>query len=397
MKSKQIFGLCIYISFFVISVINAIPGTMLTSLIDQYSLQSAAQGAPGAAISFGQALALIFLFWQAGRIAKPTIVAFSLAGIAVLLFAVSFMPPFVLLVFLFALLGIVFGAISSTSSSMVADLHPGVDASKYMSRLHGIFGLGGLVAPLFFMRLLNAGFHWNIALRITGAAIAVLTLLFTLLSRISLKSIELPKRSGLKVNKKDFKSFFKRGSNILLVLCVFFYAAHQCVIGVWLVRYVTVFLGSGALGAPALSLYWAGVTFSRLFTHRILPASPIKILLYGNLAAGLVMLGGIFSGSAAAATVCKLIVGIVNGTTLPVLLATGCADNDGNTILPTSLLNLAMFIAYVVTPLAVGVLVDYASLRSGMLLSAFFALICGSVVFLYIRTKPTGTRSRPLH
>ena len=387
MKSKQIYSACIYCSFFVIAMVNAMPGIMLTSFIDQYALLSSAQGAPGAALSFGQALALIFLFWQAGRISKSVIVTFSFAVIVVLLFTISVIPPYTVLVLLFCLLGTVFGAISSTASSLIADLYTGAGTSKYMSRLHGIFGLGGLVTPIIFMRLFTAGLHWNIAVRIVTAMIAVLLIIYLVFTGYSLKSVDLPKSSNLKIKLEDFKRFFKRGTNALLIFSMFFYAAHQSVIAVWIIRYVSVFLGDISLGALSLSLFWGGITVSRLFTHKLLPVSPVKIVLCGNLVSTIVLLAGVFSGSAIVMAACVFIVGLLNGTSIPVLLATGCADNDGNTILPTSLLNLSMFVALVACPLVVGALVEYTTMRSGLFLSAFCTLASGVFVFTYVRKK----------
>ena len=385
MKTKLIYFCCICFAFFVCAVVNATQGSMLTSFIDHYELQSSAQGGPGAAQSFGQAFVLILLFWQAGKVSKPTVVAFSLTGAVVLLLAASFIPPFAVLAALYGLFGVMFGAISSTTSSMVADIFTGDDASKYMSVLHGIFGLGGLVMPLVYMGMFDFGLQWNVIIRITMVVVAAMLVPFFLLSRYSLKHIDLSKSTSKSITLADFKGFFKHGSGLLLILCSFFFGTHQSVVTIWIIRYVSVFLEAPALGALSLSMFWAGVTVSRLFTHKVLPFSPIKIALIGCFASAAVMCAGILSGSAILMTICVFLVGVLSGTTMPVLLAIGCADNLGNTILPTNFLNLAMFLALMVSPLIVGVLDEYASMNVGMYMSAACLLICGVLVFTYSR------------
>jgi len=383
MNARRVYTFCMWGAFFVCAVVNATQGAMLTSFIDQYGLQSSAQGATSSAQSFGQGFSLLFLLTQAGRISKPTVVKLAFITVVVVLFAVSFMPPFVLLVLLYGLFGVAFGATNSTTSSLVADMYTGGDTSKHMSGLHGAYGLGGLVSPLFFMALFSAGLYWNISIRVAGVVAAVLLIPFIFLSRHTLRSIELPKSSNLKITLGDIGGFLKQSRNIMLFFGVLFYGAHQSVFVVWLIRYVSVYLESPSLGALSLSLFWAGITISRLFMHRILPIPPIKVVLYGNFVAMIAISIGVFSGSAIVMACCALVAGFSNGTSVPVFLAVGCADNQGNTVLPTNVLNLALFIAFATCPLIVGALVAATTMSAGMYLSAFCTLMCSVSLLFY--------------
>jgi len=387
MKNKQIYTYCMCGAFLVCALVNATQGAMLTSYINQYSLLSSAQGVTSSAQSIGQGLSILILLSQAGKIGKPAIVAIAFTSTVVILFAISLIPSFVLLAILYCLFGIMFGATNSTTSSLVADMYAGGDTSKYMSRLHGFYGLGGLVAPLIYMLLFDAGFYWNIIIRITAGAVAVLLIIFFFLSRRALKNIELPESSNRKISLRDFGSFFRSGTNILLFFSMFFYAAHQSVFVVWLIRFVSVFLESPALGSLSMALFWAGITISRLFIHRLIPAPPIKVVLFGNLAAGAVIFAGVISGSAIAMACCAFIAGFSNGTSIPSILAVGCSDNHGNTALPTNVFNLALFLAFASCPLVVGAMVSNLPMSSGMYLSAFSALLSGILVICYCRKK----------
>jgi len=366
-------------------MLYAMQGALITSYINHYDLHSAAQGATGSALSVGQAIALIILFWQAGKIAKPIILAIALAGIVVILFSISIMPPFVLLVLLTCMLGIMFGSIGSTSSSIIADLHDGDDSPKYMSRLHGVFGLAGLITPLFFRGLFTAGFYWNVSVRVTALVVVMIFVTYVILSRRSLKSITLAESGRQKITRSDFAAFFRRGSNILLIFCALFYGAHQSVIVVWIIRYVEVALETPLLAALSLSLFWAGVTISRLFMHRILPVSPIKVVLFGNLVSAIAMCVGILSGSGIVVICMAFVTGFSSGTTIPALLSACCAENDCNTLLPTNFINLALYSSLIVCPIIVGALEAYTSLNEAMYLAALFSLLCGILVYFYCR------------
>jgi hypothetical protein len=86
-------------------------------------------------------------------------------------------------------------------------------------------------------------------------------------------------------------------------------------------------------------------------------------------------------------TVCTLAVGLLNGITIPVLLAASCEENVSNTILPTTMLMLAMFIASTVCLLFVGALIYATSMSSGIILTAVCALLCGVLTQLYRSSK----------
>ena len=392
MRAKKIYTYCIFAAFFLCAIVYATQGAMLTSWIEHYNLEAAAQGAVGSLQSAGMTIALFVLIWQAGRVSKNTIVTVSLIMITALLLAVSFMPPFALLVALFCFIGICYGSISSLSSSVIADIYDGEDSSKNMSKLHGIFGIGGLVMPFVYRGLLNGGIYWNIAIRIIVILLAAVSVAFIILSRYSLKTVVLPQYSNQKIAREDLRLFFKRGPNILLILSVLFYGTHQSVIMVWIIRYVEVDLKSPALSALSLSLYWAGVTLTRLLIHRILHASPMKIVVFGNIVAAVAIASGVLSGSAIAVAVLMLVMGFANGTTVPSMISACCADNDCNTILPTNVMNISLYTAFFLCPLAVGALESYASLKEGMYMSALFAFLCGLMALLYLRNTRAALR-----
>jgi len=329
---------------------------------------------------------LLILFFQAGRVPKTTLLSFWLIILVGVIFVIGITPPFVVLVIMYGLIGLAFGAISPLTSSLVADMYEGADKTTYISRLNGFFGLGGLLAPIFFKAMFDIGAHWTVSIRITLGIYAVTLIPYFLFMRTSIKSIDLPKDSDRRVSFGDIKGFVTSGSGTLLTLSSFFYGAHQHTLSVWIIRYVSVFLNSPAHGAFSLSLFWAGTTISRLFMHK-LPSSPVKLIFIGNCASAAVMIAGILSRSPMLMTICVFAAGLLSGATVPVLVAAGCQESSSNTILPTNTLLLSMFVASSICLLLVGGLVAYTTMGSAILLSAISALLSGVFVQCYRRRK----------
>jgi len=384
MKSKHIYTYCIYAAFFVVALISATQGAMLTSIIEEYTLRSYSQGATSSAQYLGQAIALFFLFIQAGRVSKPTLVTIALIGAVAVLFVISQTPPFPALMLTYCIFGVAYGTVSSTTSALVADMYVGDNTPKYMSRLHGALGLGWLSAPLLFAALHEIGLRWNETIRITMLIIIAILIPYFILTKLNLKKVTLPKSSTQKITITNVKQFFKENSGLLLILSSFFYASHQAILIVWIHRFVSVFLETPSLGPISLSLLWAGITTSRLFAHKI-PGHPAKKVFLGNIAAAIGICIGLLSNKAEIMTVSVLIAGLLNGFTIPVLLATGCEGKSSNTYLPTNMIMLAVCLAYMISLPIVGYMVSLQPMSSGIYLSAACALICGILTKLILR------------
>ena len=383
-KATRVFAYCLFGAIFSCAVVHATQGSMLTSFIEHYTLESAAQGTPSAAQSFGQAASLFIMFWLAGRISKQALIKISFVVAVLVLFFISLIPSFVVLCLLYGVFGLTFGAINTGSSSLISDLFEGADSTKYMSRLHGALGLGWLVAPLFYLIMFNSGYNWNIIIRITTFILAAILIAHIVASHFSLKSIQLSKATNQKISWLDIKAFFKGGSGIILILCIFFYAAHQSATAVWINRYISVYLNGPSLGAWSLSLFWVGIVIARFTIHKV-PVEPIKTVLFGNIAAAVILFGSVFARSAVVITICAPIVGLLNGVTIPVILSISCADNKGNATLPTTLLNLALFLGQAISQLIVGALVYSISIDASFFFSALCAFLCGVFVFFYLK------------
>ncbi len=95
-----------------------------------------------------------------------------------ILLAIGSMPPFWVLLALFALLGIVSNIVDNACASYMSDLY-GDQRSKYISILHAFYGVGAMLGPLYVGFLTDHGHQWSLAytllsLLVMGGAIAYL-------------------------------------------------------------------------------------------------------------------------------------------------------------------------------------------------------------------------------
>ena len=370
---KRIFTFGIIGVFFVCAVGNATQGYMLNDFIRTYMIESGAQGLVGTVFAFGQIMALFFVFFAAGRILKMSMITIAFAVIVVVFMLLSFAPPYFVFLSLYIVFGLMFGTINTVSSSLVADINDQQDVQRYMCILHGVFGLGGLMAPLLFLLLTNGGLQWDMILRVLAALFLLMYVAYCVIVRITKPRTMLKSSCNAPVRLGDIAGMIKSRKGIMLISAAFSYGAHQIVFIVWIHRYVSVQLGSESFGAISLSLFWLGSAISRL----LMPKMHIKLeyhLIYGNILAAIIVVVGIISNLALVMTMCTFLAGITAGATVPLLLAKGCEIYPDKTVIATNTVLMSIFAAQMTIPVVVALISNSISYPAGMALSAAFAI-----------------------
>lgn len=364
----------VFIVYFVMSLCNTIQGTLLTDLINFYHLQGAMQGMLGTFQSIGSLISLIIAIFMVGRIKKPVVLI-----IVIIIFMISMAvgatqaawPVFLLIYLIF---GIAKGLDDTTASSMIADLHDGRKAAGKIGFLHGVFGIGGLLAPILIIQLISMGIAWN-GVYMVFSIIAVLSLAIYLYTYFkSRKAVEFRFNGRQSITLSDIKSLFSDRRNWLLCISTFSFAVYQIGYYLWISRYVGVNLNNPAMGAVALALFWIGTAVSRIFVPH-LKSPAVKIIILGNILAAAVALIGLWSVSIPIILVCSFFAGLTNGATNSMLLYIGCSWLRENTTLVTTVLFFVFYIGQAVCPPAVGAISASAGLAWGISISALFAIL----------------------
>lgn len=156
----------ILIVSFLYAFVNSISSVLLNEVVETFALTGAAQGLLSSMLNVGYMLALLVNPLFQGRTEKLAMLLLSgILQVAMLLlsgaatsFAV-FLPAIVLL-------GVGCGWLDGYINSCMIDYHP-QDSPKYLSLLHGLFGVGSLLAPLL-MQALLLGISWRGVFFVTG-------------------------------------------------------------------------------------------------------------------------------------------------------------------------------------------------------------------------------------
>lgn len=379
---KGFYTAAIYFMMFTASVCTTTQGVMLTQYIEYYDLKSVEQGLMSAFQSGGNLAALFFLGVLLRKLKKREILMIT----AVLIPCVFFMfgmrvelPFFLSGYFVY---GVVFGFLDSLASSTMVDLYP-ENSSLYMNLLHGIYGLGGLAGPLILKRLSLKGLEWNELLTAAGVMAAAA---FAVYGLAVFFSKEMP--AGCRVEEKitagDMADFLRDKRKRGLFCCAFLYGAHQIGITVWMTRYITIYLKEPAPGGVVLSVFWVCVAFSRLVFPRFKWKNETA-LWAGHLISGLAVLAGVLSADGLVMVICTGISGLAEGMILPLTLDMGCHFEMNHTSLGSSMVLLAHYAGFIITPLIMGALISKASISAGMVLPAVLSL--AAAVLMYTLCK----------
>lgn len=378
--------------FFFASMLVNMQGVMLTNYIVHYGLESSQQGAMSMAQSIGSLLALVIVVLAAGRISKPAQIAAAVGSYAVLAFTVGSLPPFLLIVSVFVVLGIMFGVHDTLGSAVIADIH-NADANPYrwMGLLHASYALGGLTAPMATQGLIALGFAWNDVFRLLGAVFIALFAIYLYIlykgraegfsgsgsADMAAQTITLP----------DILAYLKDRRNLVLLFSVFFFAGHQNIVSLWLSRYVSEYMNAPALGAFVLSAFWLGIMLCRLsLTGRKVNA--VRFLVVGCVLTAVFLAVGVFVGNPYVMLVIAVLVGLTDGAMLPLSVSLNCLWNHQNTTLANNIMCVFIYCAMsLAAPLVAWIVANIAP-SAGMLSSSVLALLGGALIFT-LRHEPT--------
>lgn len=373
----------ILVTSFAYAFSNSITSVLINELVDAFALTGAAQGLLSSMLSLGQMAAFLLNPMLQGRVNKMTLLL--LAGFlqVVMLLGSGFAPTFALFALAMAVLGMGGGWLDGGINSCMIDLHP-TDNPKYLGMLHGIYGVGSLLAPLVIQWLLLA-----MAWRSVLCCIAGLVLLAMVLVALTRKGVGVggPKSMGEeRLTPAQVWDYLKKGRNLLLLGCAALTTMVQGGVNCWIVRYMFLAHDRGALGATCLTVYWIAATVNRFLAPR-LRVRPLVMLMGGSLLASLFLGAGILSGSAAAMCVCVGLVGLVTGHFIPMIVSVSAEGYRGSTTLTTSAVMLVMGVVRVLLPLTMAALTDAVSVSAGMALPAVAGVLGAALCAVALRWK----------
>ncbi len=350
---------------------NSVISVSINNVVDAFSLSGTAQGMMSSMFSIGTMLALLLAPLIQGRVAKVTVLLSATALQAAMLALCGASPMFLLFCVSCAVLGGAGGLVDAYSNSMLADVHR-EDSTRYFGYLHGLFGVGSLLAPLAFYRL-TGWVGWRGAFFALSGVLLVSLLVLWIYSRRAGQT-EIQRATQEKVlSLPDLLSYVKSPRNRTLLLAGAFATATQTGILVWVLRYMSLRFGAEALGTTSISLFWICATINRLSVSR-LRVEPIRLLVLGGGLAALCLGVGVLAGSAWAMVIAMGGLGFCTGHFMPTLFSEVSKGHEGRTTFATSVMIVVMGLTRSLVPLAMAWVSSMVSVAAGMLIPALTAL-----------------------
>ena len=380
----------ILVTSFAYAFANSITSVLINEIVDSFSLTGAAQGLLSSMLSLGQMVAFLLNPLFQGRIRKMTMLLLS-GVLQVIVLAVSgFAPTFVLFALAMVILGMGGGWLDGGINSCMIDIHPD-DNPKYLGQLHGIYGIGSLLAPLVIQWLLIT-MTWKSVLWCIAGLVLFAMILIAIARRGSGHETQSAAREE-QLTLSQVWDYLKKGRNLLLLGCAAPTSVVQTGVNCWIVRYMLLAYDRAALGATCLTVYWIAATINRFLAPR-LRVRPLVMLAGGSLLSALFLGIGIFSGNAIVMCVCVGLVGLVTGHFVPMIVSVSAEGYQGSTTLTTSMSMFVMGVVRVILPLAMAGLTDSISTAAGMSLPAVAGVLAALLCTVALRQSPKKEYSR---
>lgn len=382
----RIITIAILSALFAYGFVGSISNVLVNEIIDAFSLTGTAQGLSASLMNMGSLIALFVTPLLQGRIRKTKMIVLSgLLQVAALCVAGS-AAGFILFATANAVTGIGCGWLDTYANSCIVDLHP-QNSSRYLGWLHGLFGVGSLIAPLAIRWILGWSNWRGVYFAFAGVMLlSVGCIAFT--SRQVENTGALSNTQESRLTLKEVGAYLTVKRNVLLLLTTVMTNMVQTGLTCWIARYMFLAYGEVALGATCLTLFWIAATASRFVMPR-LKLRPLTIVMVGAFCATVLLSGGILSGSATVMCVAVCLCGFVTGPFMPMLIAECATGYQGKTTLTTSLMMIVGGVARLAVPLLTASVTSAVSATAGMLVPAVFAVLAGVLSLAALRTTTT--------
>ena len=251
----------IYLSFISLGLPDALLGAAWPVMHGAFGVPVSFAGILSMIVSAGTVLSSLLSDRLTRRLGAGRVTAFSVALTALALFGFSVSPSFWMLCLWAVPYGLGAGSVDAALNNYVA-LHY---ASRHMSWLHCMWGLGASIGPYIMGYVLTGGAHWSTGYRL-------ISLLQLALTAILFLSLPLWKRhrdpeSGPEAPSAPpltLRQVFSIPGAKEIMLAFFCYSALEQTAGLWVSSYLHLFKGvAPETAAGFASLFFLGITVGR--------------------------------------------------------------------------------------------------------------------------------------
>ena len=252
----------IYMAFISLGLPDSLLGAAWPTMYGELSVPVSFAGGISMIISLGT----IFSSLQSDRLTRRfgtgRVTAFSVLMTAAALFGFSLSRSYIALCLIAIPYGLGAGSVDASLNNYVA-LHY---ASRHMSWLHCMWGLGASMGPYFMGYALSSGAGWRMGYRY----ISVIQIVLTAILMLSLplwsrqKGIHAPSSSSAAGKPLSVREIVRIPGAIEIMAAFFCYCALESTTGLWASSYLVLSRGfSPETAASLASLFYVGITAGR--------------------------------------------------------------------------------------------------------------------------------------
>ncbi len=254
----------IYLSFISLGLPDSLLGSAWPSMYGQFHVPVSYAGIISMIIAIGTIISSLESDRLTRRLGPGKVTAISVGMTAFALFGFSISSSFGMLCLWAVPYGLGAGSVDAALNNYVA-LH---FASRHMSWLHCMWGVGASLGPYIMGYALTGGNHWNMGYRY----IALLQMILTVILLISLPLWKTKKMQGSGNDNVTgplltLKQVFQIPGTKSIMITFFCYCALEQTAGLWASSYLVLQKGiPSETAASFASLFFIGITVGRAFS-----------------------------------------------------------------------------------------------------------------------------------
>ena len=253
----------IYLSFISLGLPDALLGAAWPTMCLDFSVPVSYAGGIALIISSGTVVSSLLSDRMTKWLGTGKVTAISVGMTAVALFGFSVSNAYWQLCLWAIPYGLGAGSVDASLNNYVA-IHY---ASRHMSWLHCMWGLGASVGPYIMGAALTGGMGWNTGYRIIALLQIALTAALVFSLPLWKKRKDEPREDGTRAEPLTLKQIFAIRGAKEIMLAFFCYCAVQQTAGLWASSYLVLKDGQDKETAASLaSLFYIGITVGRFIS-----------------------------------------------------------------------------------------------------------------------------------
>ena len=250
----------IYLAFISLGLPDALLGSAWPSMYVQFGVPVSYAGAISMIIAVGTVVSALMSDALTRRLGTGRVTAISVLLTAAALFGFSVSSSFWMLCLWAVPYGIGAGCVDAALNNFVA-LHY---ASRHMSWLHCMWGIGASVGPYVMGYALSGGHGWPAGYRYIAVIQAALTVILLLSLPMWKKGVQAAQDGEEQGERPGFRALIRTPGAKSIMLAFFCYSAIENTSGLWASSFLVLHHGiSEELAARFASLFYIGITAGR--------------------------------------------------------------------------------------------------------------------------------------